>query len=112
MDNYIREIIDVPPLSINRAFQGRRYKTAECKKWEEMALIGMQKKEMIKGDIVVDLTFYMKYPKKCDIDNPVKLVLDILTKKGWIEDDRKISKLIVYKTQSDEPKIKVEILKT
>lgn len=105
----MEEIINVPPLSVNKVWQGRRFKTKLYKDWEKDALKSMPKREMIMGDILVRLFFYMRYPKKADIDNPIKMALDLLTKRGWIEDDRKIFVLNVYKIKSKEEKIKVEI---
>jgi len=107
----IQETIKVPPLSVNKAWQGRRFKTQEYKKWEENALLTMPHYPKIKGQVLVELHFYMRYPKKGDIDNPIKPALDLLTKKKWIEDDRLIYSLIVQKEQSKEERIEVEIIK-
>ncbi len=99
----------IKPLSINKAWQGRRFKTKDYKNYERDLLYILQKQEMIKGEVAINIDFYFKYPKKCDIDNPVKCLVDILVKKGYIEDDRKIMKMDLRKFQSDEEGFEVRI---
>ena len=103
--------ISVKPLSVNKVWQGRRFKTKEYKDYEEEVLYKLPKKEMLLGDkLWVVLDFYVKYPKKCDVDNFIKPILDILCKKGYIKDDRMIYDLVVRKFKGDN-KIRVYIEK-
>mgnify|MGYP001571539377 CR=1 FL=1 len=87
----------ISPLSINAAWQGRRFKTSTYLEYEKELLYVLPKKEQIKGLVEVNITFYFKNCLKRDIDNAIKPLLDILVKKGYIEDDRKIMKLTVLK---------------
>ena len=79
--------IDIVPLSVNKAWQGRRYKTVEYKRFERDCLLMLPKlcvsKERIK--IVIEYGFSNKLS---DIDNPTKLILDILQKKYGFNDNQ------------------------
>jgi Holliday junction resolvase RusA-like endonuclease len=83
-------------------------------------------KQIIEGDWnELDVKFYFGYPKstpkkkrrvleymryKCDCDNLVKPVMDVMEKLGWIRDDRQISKLSVVKLQGElEPYIEISL---
>lgn len=105
----ISETIEIAPMSINRAWQGRRFATKEYKDWTENMLLMMNKREMIEGDVMVQIEFYFKYAKKNDIDNCIKTCLDAIVKKGWIRDDRQVQCLLVCKNESDRPRIEIEI---
>ena len=95
--------ININPLSINTAWAGRRFKTPKYKKWaEDMLWLLKQLKPQEKPyKIEIDLYIAMLM----DIDNPIKPILDALTKSGVIEDDRYIEKLIIRKIVSKEKKI-------
>jgi Holliday junction resolvase RusA-like endonuclease len=98
----IQKTFELKPLSINRAFQGRRFKTNEYKHYErDLNALGGHFKT-IRGDIEVIIEWYLKNDKMTDIDNPTKPVLDYLTKAGAYEDDRKIRALHLYKYKSNK----------
>ncbi len=65
---------------------------------------------MICGKIAVRYKFYLKNCARADYDNLIKVTQDIIVKKGWIEDDRKIYRAIIekYPTKKDE-RIEVEL---
>ena len=105
----IKQRIGIKPLSINKAWQGRRFMTKEYKQWVKDALLLMGKQRELVGDVSVHLDFYVKYPKMCDIDNPVKTCLDLFKKRGWLKDDRQVTYLSVCKKQSEQERIEVEI---
>lgn len=105
-------IIDIKPLSANKIWQGRRYKTYEYQKYEKKFLSLLPEKEQIDGKVGINLTFFLHYPQRCDIDNFFKAVLDILQKRKYIKDDRNIYYLEGHKikTSKDVPeKIKIII---
>ena len=82
-------ILNIKPLSVNQAWQGRRFKTNKYKLFQkEMLLILPKLKTKFKGDLKVTLCYGFSN-KLSDIDNPTKLVLDILCKKYGF-DDRQI----------------------
>lgn len=102
----------IKPLSINKAFQGRRFKTKECKNYcKELAAI--LPKESIKGYVCIHYKFYLKNWKMTDGDNLVKVLTDEIVRKGIIEDDRKIMTYIIqkYPAKTDRDSINIEILR-
>lgn len=97
------------PLSINAAYQGRRYRTPTYKKYQEDMHLLLPKKKMLEGQIGVLLTFRVKYPAMCDVDNFIKPILDIIVQKGYIYDDRRVYFLQAQKGKATEDSIKIEI---
>jgi len=69
----------------------------------------LPKRQMIKGWVCVELDFYVKNFGRLDNDNMIKTILDSIVLKEYIEDDRKIIKLISTKYKSDKEKIKFKI---
>ena len=92
--------IKISPLSINQAFQGRRFLTKNAEKYIRDVCLQLPKREMIKGWIELRLIFYVKNFGGRDVDNMCKIVQDCLTKKKYYEDDRKIARLIAEKKKS------------
>ncbi len=108
----IKEIelkIPVKPLSINAAFQGRRFKTKKCKEYEKEIMKNLPVNKRIEGYISISYVFYLRYFKTTDADNLIKVLQDCLVKKGIIEDDRKIVCYIIYKFQSIIDSIEITI---
>ena len=81
-------IVQIKPLSVNKAWQGRRFKTPEYKKYERDVLT------LLPGSMVVpegELELRLKFGfsnKLCDFDNPVKPFVDCLQKKYGFNDKR------------------------
>lgn len=74
------------PLSQNIAFQGRRFKTPEYKRYQDTMLLLMPKKK-IDSDQMLRIEFFFGFSNKAsDLDNPVKLLLDIAQKKYGFND--------------------------
>lgn len=86
----------------------------------------LETEQIIKGDWnELEVKFYFSYPKntpkkdrkvleymryKCDCDNLVKPVMDVMQKLGWIDDDRQIAKLSVVKLQGElTPRIEISL---
>ena len=101
--------LNIKPLSVNQAWQGRRYKTQKYIAYEEEMLYALRGYKTIRGKIKMDIFFYLKNAERIDIDNCVKPLLDCLVKKGIIEDDRKIVELHLYKKKSVKDNICIEI---
>jgi Holliday junction resolvase RusA-like endonuclease len=79
--------IEIKPLSVNEAWQGRRFKTDKYKQFEKYLMLllpklDIKKKEKLKVDFVFGFA-----TKASDIDNPVKPCLDVLQKKYGINDN-------------------------
>lgn len=107
----IQTEIEIKPLSVNKAWQGKRFKTQDYKSFEQEFLYTIGKHKMVKGEIEVVLEFYIKNDKATDIDNCVKTCLDCIVKAGMIEDDRKIRHLDIYKYHSTRERINIVINK-
>lgn len=81
--------IDIEPLSVNDAWQGKRYPTDEytkyvaalCYKYLPASLV------ILKGNLKLDITWGFS-SKGSDIDNPTKPFVDTLTKKYGFNDNR------------------------
>lgn len=101
--------IKIKPLSINKAFRGRRFKTQECKWYEKTLFYLLPKEKMIKGDVSIKYKFFLKYDKVTDTSNLIKLLEDILIKKGYIEDDRFVRKFTAEKFHNDTDTVEIEI---
>lgn len=84
--------LEIKPLSVNKAFQGRRFKTNDYKKFEKQMLLLLPKlKNELTGSLKIELEYGFSSTLS-DIDNPCKLVLDCLVKKYGF-DDRQIYEL-------------------
>ena len=110
MKFYQSEFIPIKPISINECFQGRRYKTSKFKKWQRDVLLLLPKQSSQSKRLAVEIRLYFKNPLRCDADNFCKAILDCLTKKGVIKDDRYIEYLEVIKQRSaNEEGFEIEI---
>jgi len=92
--------IQIKPLSINVAWQGKRFKTPAYKTYEGYVLLLLPKTKIPSGKLSVFFEFGFSN-KLSDIDNPVKPFMDILQKKYGFNDSRvyelKLKKTIVKK---------------
>ena len=109
MSNKINRGINETPLSLHRAWQGRRFKTKEYKDYEKLLLATLPTMEKIEGRIIIVYNLFLKRHASRDWDNCIKPLQDILQKKGYFEDDRKIYFAMVRKIPSDQDRIEVEI---
>ena len=74
------------PLSVNEAWQGKRFKTPDYKAYEETILLSMPKGK-IDAEQMLRVEFFFGFSNKAsDLDNPVKLLLDIAQKKYGFND--------------------------
>ena len=103
--------IPLKPVSVNEAWRGRRFKTKKHQQFCENFFLIAPKEKMIEGIIQIEYKFYLKNHKNSDYDNVIKITQDMLVKCGYIEDDRKIYKAIIYKIPSKKEYIEIEIKK-
>jgi Holliday junction resolvase RusA-like endonuclease len=89
--------IDIKPLSINEAFQGRRFKTPAYRKYERDVLLLLRPMEIPEGPLTVEIDWGMS-SEASDIDNPCKPFVDILQKRYGF-DDKRIERLLLTKTK-------------
>tara|TARA_R110000751_G_scaffold42949_5_gene99366 strand:- start:2446 stop:2844 length:399 start_codon:yes stop_codon:yes gene_type:complete len=130
MEAHLRVDIEGKPASRPRFTRnGRAYTApnyANYLKELSAVLKPLETKQIIAGDWnELEVKFYFCYPKstpkknrkvleymryKCDCDNLIKPVMDVMQKLGWIEDDRQIAKLSVAKLQGElEPHIEISL---
>ena len=87
--------INVKPLSINEAFKGRRFKTPEYLVYEREVLLSLKFIKLRPGPYGLFIELGLSN-KGADIDNPIKLISDILQKKFGFN-DKDIYELYVKK---------------
>ena len=109
--------IPIKPLSVNKCFQGRRFKTQDYLKYEkDIALLvpkrSISKNHKVNNDLAVNISFYINNYSRSDVDNFCKPLLDILTKLEYWKDDRQIKKLTLekFKAERGEEFIRIEII--
>ena len=74
------------PLSVNEAWQGKRYKTETYKKYEK-DLLFMFPNGKIDPEQMLRIEFFFGFSNQAsDLDNPVKLLIDIAQKKYGFND--------------------------
>lgn len=94
--------IEIKLLSVNEAFQGRRFKTLAYKKFERDVLFLLPKIDIPAAPYM----FYYQFgfsSKLSDLLNPEKVITDIICKKYGI-DDRYINKMILEKVMVEKGK--------
>lgn len=79
--------LDIKPLSVNQAWQGKRFKTPAYKRYERDVMMLLKPMEIPEGDLAIDITYGFSN-KQSDVDNPTKLLIDILQKKYGFNDSR------------------------
>jgi Holliday junction resolvase RusA-like endonuclease len=95
--------INQKPLSVNQAWQGKRYKTPAYKDYEK-AMILMMPKGNIDSLEMLRVEFFFGFSNSAsDLDNPVKLLMDIAQKKYGFNDknvfELNVRKCLVKKGQ-------------
>tara|TARA_R110000851_G_scaffold203395_1_gene355229 strand:- start:48 stop:386 length:339 start_codon:yes stop_codon:yes gene_type:complete len=80
--------INIKPLSVNKAWRGRRFKTKDYTQFEKDLLLLLPKDVKVpEGELSLWITYGFS-SKGSDIDNPTKMVIDILSKKYGFNDNR------------------------
>ena len=87
--------INIKPLSVNDAWQGKRFKTARYKKYERDLILLLPNITLPKGEIEIYIEWGFS-SKASDIDNPTKNFIDVLQKK-YKFDDKNIYKAVLKK---------------
>lgn len=87
--------LNIKPMSVNDAWQGKRFKTPKYKNYEKIVLMMLPKLTIPNAPYRLNLEFYFSN-STADIDNPIKLISDIIQKKYSIN-DRDIYELNVKK---------------
>ena len=87
--------INIKPLSVNQCWRGRRFKTSQYIKYEQMMLLLLKPMKVQQGALKLVITVGFS-SKLADIDNFLKPFIDILQKK-YNFNDRDIFELNVKK---------------
>lgn len=83
--------IDLKPLSVNDAWQGRRFKSKDYVKYERDLLFILPKNlPVIEGRVEIRFKFHMKNHKAADWDNPIKPLQDVLVTAGILKNDQSV----------------------
>lgn len=86
--------INIKPMSVNRAWQGQRFKSRDYLAYEKECLYKLRGPELsITGALGIVLVFGVS-SKLADPDNPVKPFLDILQKKFKFNDNQIYSMIV------------------
>ena len=92
--------INIKPLSLNKAYSGRRFKSKELEMYKKELSYLLPKKSKLTGELSVKIVFGFS-SKGSDIDNCVKCFLDALSENYGFNDNR------VYKLEVE----KVDVVK-
>ena len=107
--------IDIKPLSVNEAWQGRRYKTEKYKVYERSVLLLLKPFKIdFKAYLRLDITFGVS-STMFDVDNALKPFIDVLQKKYGFNDNMiyELSvKKVITKKKSEFIKFEINNLKT
>jgi Holliday junction resolvase RusA-like endonuclease len=79
--------LDIKPLTVNQAWQGRRKKTDKYRKFERDVLMLLRPMKIPEGDLRIYLEWGFSYSGS-DFDNPIKPFVDCLQKKYNFNDNR------------------------
>lgn len=95
--------INIKPLSVNLAWQGSRYKTKLYKEYEKKLLLMLPRLDVGK-DKKLEIYFMFGFSNvQSDLDNPVKLLIDIFQKK-YNFNDSYVWRLVVDKQKVEKGK--------
>jgi len=94
--------IRINPISVNKCWKGRRFKTSEYKAWREMFCLLVNTTDKDLEPTFARLEFGLKAFKTTDLDNLIKPTLDAITEAGVIKDDRFIEQLVTFKKKVKE----------
>ena len=91
--------LDIKPLSVNKVWQGRRFKTKDYKNYEIAVSSILPKLDIPDGDLLLGIKFGFS-SKASDVDNCAKPFIDILQKKYKFNDKR------IYRLELEKEDVK------
>ena len=94
-----RTRIPIKPLSTNRAWQGRRFKSKAYKAWEQVVvvLLNRMKPHIPAGRVAFH--FEVGVDPRFDLDNAFKQTLDVIQKHHKVFDDKDVFEIHAYKKE-------------
>ena len=93
--------IDANPLSVNELWIGRKWKTKKYEAYEKEIAALLPARKTIQGKFRLQFVFRIKNANRCDLDNLIKPLVDIMQKKGYYTDDRNLVGLMAEKIKSN-----------
>ena len=93
------QTVNIKPLTVNRAWRGRKFKTPEYKAFEQELYYLLPKLKVPDGKLEVKYEFGVS-SKNADYDNCIKQFQDILSKKYDFNDSK------IYKAQIEKADVK------
>ena len=103
--------VNLKPCSVNRAWQGRRFKTNDYKDFEKgMLLLIKNTPLMAQKDYGIYLKFHLKNVVASDLSNFIKTTEDIIVKAGIVKDDRYCWRMLVDKFRSESDYLEFDII--
>ncbi len=86
--------IDLKPMSVNHAWQGKQFRTKAYLEYTKKLFLVLPKMAVSKNKLEINFIFGIS--SNSDIDNPLKCLIDIFQKKYHF-DDKDVMKLTVEK---------------
>ena len=101
----------IKPLSVNQAWQGKRFKTPQYKAFEKELTLLLKRIKVPEGKLLLKAKFGLS-SKNADWDNPIKPFQDVIQKKYGFN-DRRIYKGEIEKVDVEKGKefIEFELIK-
>lgn len=98
--------IPIRALSVNDASKGRHFKTPEYKQFERdvTLLLPFSKTPPLDGEVFIKYVFYFKNYAASDASNAIKLIEDLLVKRGYLVDDRFVKGGVFIKEKVEDKK--------
>ena len=88
-------LLKIKPLSVNQAWQGKRFKTLQYKSYEEEVLCRLKPLKVSDKPLELSIKCGLS-SKNADVDNILKPFIDILQKK-YVFNDKNIYKITIEK---------------
>lgn len=101
--------LDLHPLSVNRAYKGRRFKTNEKKAYDAALALMLPSGHEPGPFYVVHYRFFLVNFLGIDQQNLLKCLTDGIVRRGLIIDDRYIIREIIEKFRAPKDRIEVDI---
>lgn len=105
--------LSTEPISLNLMYRGRRFltkrgkDTKEAMEWEFQS---QWKRDIIEGDVTLNVIFYFKNNRRRDIDSHLKAVLDSMSGIVYV-DDSQVNELHVFKCiDTENPRVVVQVV--
>lgn len=80
--------VNIEPFSINKAWQGKRFKTKEYGYWREACMYALRGIEPVHGKVEVWTRFHIQHITTTDTNNLIKTLFDAMVDAKIIDDDR------------------------